>query len=63
MIMKTIAILVISLAVLNADARPWPDSSTQIVAFADQLPGSLNSTQRWFAATKLAGTQNRIELE
>lgn len=61
--MKRIAILSICLAALSAAARPWPDSSTQIVAFADQLPGSLNETQRWFAATKLAGTQKQLRSE
>ena len=61
--MKRIVTLSICLAALSAAARPWPDSSTQIVAFADQLPGSLNETQRWFAATKLAGTQKQLRSE
>ena len=38
-------------------ARPWPDTSQRIVPFCDQLPGNLNATQRWFAATHFAGTQ------
>ncbi len=40
-------------------ARPWPDSSTGVVVFADQLPGSLTAAQRQFAATRLAGTQKQ----
>ena len=38
-------------------ARPWPDTSLRIVPFSDQLPDGLNATQRWFAATRYAGTQ------
>lgn len=41
-------------------ARPWPDTRFQIVPFADQLPGSLTGTQRWFAATHFAGTQKML---
>jgi len=44
-------------------ARPWPDTRFRIVPFADQLPGSLNETQRWFAATKFAGTQKMLRSE
>jgi hypothetical protein len=61
--MKKVMIFSICLATFNAAARPWPDSSTQIVVFADQLPNSLNSTQLWFAATKLAGTQKQLRSE
>lgn len=53
----------VCLAAAPAGARPWPDSSTGIVVFADQLPNSLNDTQRWFAATKLAGTQKQLRDE
>lgn len=41
----------------GAAARPWPDSSTGIVVFADQIPGQLTLPQRQFAVTHLAGTQ------
>ncbi len=41
-------------------ARPWPDTRFQIVPFADQLPGSLTETQRWFAATYFVGTQKML---
>ena len=44
-------------------ARPWPDTRRQIVPFADQLPNSLNATQRWFAATHFAGTQKMLRSE
>ena len=44
-------------------ARPWPDTRFQIVPFADQLPGTLNATQRWFAATHYAGTQKMLRSE
>ena len=43
--------------------RPWPDTSLRIVPFADQLPGGLNATQRWFAATRFAGTQKMLRSE
>ncbi len=49
--------LLLALPGLGFAARPWPDASLRIVPFADQLPGGLNATQRWFAATKFAGTQ------
>ena len=44
-------------------ARPWPDTRFQIVPFVDQLPNSLSETQRWFAATKFAGTQKMLRSE
>ena len=44
-------------------ARPWPDTRFRIVPFADQLPSSLSETQRWFAATKFAGTQKMLRSE
>ncbi len=47
----------------EATARPWPDSSTGIVVFADQIPGTLNAVQREFAATHLAGTQKMLRDE
>lgn len=51
----------ISLQPMSAPAaRPWPDTRFRIVPFADQLPGSLTDTQRWFAATHFAGTQKQL---
>ena len=44
-------------------ARSWPDTRFRIVPFADQLPNSLTETQRWFAATKFAGTQKMLRSE
>ena len=44
-------------------ARPWPDTRFRIVPFADQLPNSMTETQRWFAATKFAGTQKMLRSE
>ena len=44
-------------------ARPWPDTRFRIVPFSDQLPNSLNATQRWFAATHFAGTQKMLRSE
>ncbi|MBU1692334.1 MAG: putative glycoside hydrolase family 15 protein, partial [Verrucomicrobia bacterium] len=41
----------------GAAARPWPDSSSRIVVFSDQLQPNLTAVQRQFAATNLAGTQ------
>ncbi len=46
-----------------AAPRPWPDTSQRIVPFADQLPGFLTATQRWFAATRFAGTQKMLRSE
>ena len=43
--------------------RPWPDTRQRIVAFSDQLPNSLNATQRWFAATHFAGCQKMLRSE
>lgn len=51
------------LATTALAARPWPDSTARTVVFADQLPGNLSATQRWFAATKLAGTQKMLRSE
>lgn len=44
-------------------ARPWPDTRFRIVPFVDQLPATLTETQRWFAATRLAGTQKMLRSE
>lgn len=44
-------------AVLTARARPWPDSSSKIIVFSDQLPGDLTEAQRRFVVSNLAGTQ------
>ena len=47
----------LALAIPDAAARMWPDSTAQIVVFSDQLPPGLTAAQRQFAATNLAGTQ------
>lgn len=46
-----------------AAARPWPDSTATTIVFSDQIPSNLTATQRWFAATKLAGTQKMLSSE
>ena len=56
-------LLLLVLATPALAARPWPDTSQRIVPFADQLPGNLNATQRWFAATRFAGTQKMLQSE
>ena len=55
--------LLLVLAIPAHAARPWPDTRFRIVPFADQLPGNLNATQRWFAATRFAGTQKMLRSE
>lgn len=37
--------------------RPYPDTTSRIAVFADQLPGGLTAEQYRFAATHYAGTQ------
>lgn len=54
---KTCLLFLLACPAIGRAARPWPDTSQRIVPFADQLPNSLNATQRWFAATHFAGTQ------
>jgi hypothetical protein len=53
------AVWVLSLCGQAGAVRPWPDTSSRIGVFADQLPGSLTAAQRQFAATNLAGTQKQ----
>ena len=55
--------LLLAWPAVAAAARPWPDTRQRIVPFADQLPNSLNATQRWFAATHFAGTQKMLQSE
>jgi hypothetical protein len=40
-----------------ASRRSFPDTSTRIAILADQLPGSMTTAQRRFAATHYVGTQ------
>ena len=62
--MKTFLCLAAALSLgAAAAARPWPDATSRIVVFADQLPGSLSEAQRRFAATRLAGTQKMLRSE
>ncbi|HPH97955.1 MAG TPA: putative glycoside hydrolase [Anaerolineaceae bacterium] len=37
--------------------RPWPDTTSGIHVFNDQLPGSMSQTLLQFSATRYAGTQ------
>jgi hypothetical protein len=41
----------------SAPGRTFPDTSTRIAIFADQLPGNMNAAQQRFAATHYVGTQ------
>ena len=61
--LPAMVLLGLALASPSPAARPWPDTSRRIVPFADQLPNSLNATQRWFAATHFAGTQKMLQSE
>ena len=58
-----VALLLALLPWSSLAARPWPDTSLRIVPFSDQLPNSLNATQRWFAATHFAGCQKMLRSE
>ena len=42
---------------IAAGSRSFPDTSTRIGVFADQLPGGMSEAQERFAATHYVGTQ------
>lgn len=50
-------LLGLALPAVGRAARPWPDTRSRIVPFADQLPDGMSAAQRQFAATRFAGTQ------
>jgi hypothetical protein len=47
-------------AQIGRQARPFPDSGSQILIFTDELPGSLSNGQLNFAATHYVGTQKEL---
>jgi hypothetical protein len=56
----SVTVFLAAISPMFAAARPWPDSSTTIVVFADQLPSGMTAAQQQFAATHLAGTQKQL---
>jgi hypothetical protein len=47
-------------AQIGRNARPFPDSSGQVLVFTDELPGSMTNAQLQFAATHYVGTQKEL---